>query len=233
MKRFYENVDILKKDNQFYILLDKKIIKTPHKNDLTTDNVSIAEAMKEEWMQAEEKIIADKMPVTKYVNTLIDCVIPQRDAMNALLVAYINHDSLCYFSGVADEEFHAIQEKSWLPVIQTFNNKFSLNVTTTSGIMPLIQDEKVIGFAQKYTSALPALEFMVFYQLVTISGSFILAALILSDAFSTDKAFALSFLEEDRNSEKWGEDPISTENRAKKKQEWRNVLMFWEHFRQP
>ena len=227
MKRFYKDVDILERDDKYYVTLDGNIIKTPHKSDLSTDNISVAKAMQQEWAEVEETIDAEKMPVTKYINTLIDRIAPQREQMNALLVEYIHHDSLCYFSGDADTEFNAIQEQKWLPVIHRFNQKFNLDIQTTTGIMPLMQNEDISTFAQNYAQSLSPLEFIVFYQLVTLTGSFILGTMVLEADMPEDEALSLSQLEEDRNIQKWGEDPETEKNRNKKKSEWDGVLKLW------
>ena len=225
MKRFYKTVDILERDGFYYMTLDGNFIKTPHKNDLCTDNLALAGAMKQEWDHVGTKIDVTKMPITKYMNTLLDRTQPQRAQMNALLVEYIHHDALCYFAGAADEEFNALQTQKWLPIIEQFNKKFDLKMQTTSGIMPLMQDKKTSDFASHYTASLSPTEFIAFYQLVTLTGSFILGVLIFSSDIQPQDALDISLLEEDRNSHKWGEDPETAHHRKKKQAEWDEALL--------
>jgi len=227
MKRFYKDVEILERDGFYYVTLDGNIMKTPHKNDLCTDNIALADAIKQEWEGVRVDIKADDMPITKYINTLIDKIQPGRDQMNALLVEYIHHDALCYFAGAADEEFNRLQEEKWLPIIAQFNAEYALNIQTTTGIMPLMQDEKTSDFAHNYVTSMKVNAFTAFHQLVTLTGSFILGVLIFQKKIDPQKAFDLSLLEEDRNVQKSGEDIENAAHRQKKQKEWDEALQLF------
>ena len=51
--------------------------------------------------------------------------------------------------------------------------------------------------------------------------------MVLEADMPEDEALSLSQLEEDRNIQKWGEDPETEKNRNKKKSEWDGVLKLW------
>lgn len=230
MKRFYKEVTTEKTDKGWQILLDGKPIKTPLKNDLLIANEKWANAVKLEWDEVIEEINPLKMPMTAYANVLCDKFPTNRIEMENLLVAYIEHDGLCYFAGEADEELDVWQEENFIPFIEAFNETYEIELEIATGIIAVEQDKSTIYFAKDYVKALSDEWLIFFYQLVTLSGSFILAVKII-DGFDSEIAWEWSNIEENMNIKRYGLDYEQEDKRKLKKQQWDDAFRYAELLR--
>ncbi|MEM6604059.1 MAG: ATP12 family protein [Pseudomonadota bacterium] len=228
MKRFYKEASMTEQDGRFVLLLDNKPVLTPMQNPFILPNEEIAERVVAEWHFAEEIIIADDMPVTRFMSTVIDRIIPERETLSTMLISYMHHDGLCYFADNTDDTLYQQQIATRQPVIDKFNDINGLDIKITRGIMPITQSDAAEKFAKEYLETLSALQFAIFYQFVVLSGSFILAVLTFQKDIEPDIALQLSEDEQTANIEKWGDDEELKLKRLQIRKEWAETLSFWQ-----
>jgi chaperone required for assembly of F1-ATPase len=231
MKRFYKNVTVqtvgTHNDTEYALKLDDKPIKTPMKNDFIIPNKKLADMIFTEWNNVTDDIMPDMMPMTGYMNSVIDNITHKRPDMNAMIAAYIENDGLCYFANrESDVELYAQQMEERMAVIDDFNEIYDLDIVITDNIMPIKQSSQVIHFAKDYVSALDDMAFAFFYQIVTLTGSFILGVAIMDNRLHKDIAWNLSRDEENMNIKRWGEDSLQTEKRAFADKQWHNAFVY-------
>ena len=74
-KRFYKDVSVAEGEGgEHVIALDGRPVRTPAKNPLSAPTLALAELIRAEWAAQGEFIDPATMPVTKLVNTAIDGV---------------------------------------------------------------------------------------------------------------------------------------------------------------
>jgi len=69
---------------------------TPAKKDFVAPTRALAEAVAEEWRVQDEVMNPKAMPQTRYVNSVLDGIAPQREAVIETVAAYGGSDLLCY-----------------------------------------------------------------------------------------------------------------------------------------
>ena len=74
MKRFYKKVSAEKENEDFFILLDGKRVKTPAENYLHTPHQKLADAVIQEWDDQGQEINAKSMVITQFLNVEVDLV---------------------------------------------------------------------------------------------------------------------------------------------------------------
>ena len=95
-KRFYKQVSVGREEGGYAILLDGRPVRTPAKNPLTAPTAGLAELMRAEWDAQGEFVDPQSMPVTKLVNTAIDGVALDPQAVFEDILRFSASDLLCY-----------------------------------------------------------------------------------------------------------------------------------------
>ena len=98
-RRFYAEATIARQDDGFALLLDGRTARTPARQPLLVPREDVAQALAAEWSAQEERIDPATMPVTRIVNSAIDGVARQMEAVRADIVRHAASDLLCYRAG--------------------------------------------------------------------------------------------------------------------------------------
>ncbi len=96
-KRFYSAVDVARGDDgQHIVTLDGKPVRTPARGPLAFASEPLARLVASEWEAQSEVIDPGTMPVTRLVNTALDGVARDPDAVAEDMARYAGSDMLCY-----------------------------------------------------------------------------------------------------------------------------------------
>ncbi len=220
MKRFYKLVSTEKAVGGFHILLDGKPVKTKSGAFLCAVNEGIATRLMQEWAQQTDDILPDSMPFTQILNTKIDRVSNEREAMSGYVLKYIDTDLICYF---ADEpqELLSQQKDKWNLWLDWFEKEFGVPLQTTTGLAALSQDKAAHKVVTDYVATLDDEHFTILQFITSISGSVILGLAMVKGAAKAGQVFDACFVEESfRDSmydvEKYGSDPaLEKEQKSK------------------
>jgi chaperone required for assembly of F1-ATPase len=205
-KRFYKDVSTDAADEGFRILLDGRPVRTPAKKLLTVPTQSIADRLKAEWDGQSEEIDPAKMPVTRLVNTAVDGVADNFDAVLEEIVRFAGTDMICYRAdspaGLVDR-----QRDGWDPVIRWAADAKGARFILVEGV---IHQEQPAPASAAFAAALGAyrhpLALACLHTVTTLTGSALLALALAEGVIDADKAWSLAHVDEDWQIEHWGTD---------------------------
>ena len=209
-KRFYEEVSVEAEDGGFAVRLDGRPIRTPGKNAIVMPSAEMAEAVAEEWRAQEDQIDPTGMPWTRSVNSAIDKVGVQRDEVIDHLASYGGTDLLCYRAD-GPEGLVQRQAEAWDPLIDWLNARCEVQMQVTSGVMPVSQEAVLAARLRQPMEHMSDFHLTGFHDLVTLSGSFVLALSTAEKQHSPDEMWSISRIDETWQIEQWGEDEEAAE----------------------
>jgi len=214
-KRFWTDVGVVEEGDGFSVLLDGRPIKTPAKAGFAVPTRALADAVADEWRTQGEVMTPKAMPQTRYVNSVIDGIVPQRAAIVETVAAYGGSDLLCYRAEHPDALI-ARQAERWDPLLDWARDIYDAPLVLGAGVMPVSQPpaslERLAGaVAGHHDFALAGL-----HDLVSISGSLVLGLGVSVGRLTPEEALSLSRLDDEWQIEQWGADEEAAETAAKK-----------------
>ncbi len=218
-KRFYKTVSVEEIDGEHAVLLDGRGVRTPAKRPLRLPTAALAEIVRGEWDAQGEDIDPGTMPVTRLVNTAIDGIADDPQAVFEDILRFASNDMLFYRAG-EPRELVQRQAEQWDPVLdwaaQTAGARFFL----IEGIIYQEQPKAAIdALGVVLRSHDTPIELACLHTLTTLTGSALLALAFARGAFSLDEIWALAHLEEDWTIEHWGSDEEAEKRRALRRAE--------------
>lgn len=213
-KRFYKDVSVGENGSQFLIQLDGKSVKTPAKNSLSVADKAIAEKLALEWQQQEKIIDPAKMPLTRMVNTAIDGVENNSEAVFDEIVSFSGTDMLFYR---ADSPAKLVEQQSaaWDPVMDWARSTLGAQFILTESIMHIAQPAEAIkAYADALRKYSSAFELTGLHSATTLMGSALLALSLAEGVLSSKEAWAAAHVDEDWNISQWGTDDEAEKRKA-------------------
>lgn len=224
-RRFWTTASAVPVEGGFTVHLDGRPVRTPLKAPLILPTLALAEAVAAEWQAQEGTVKPETMPFTRMANSAIDKVRPQFAAVADLLAEYGGSDLLCYRAeGPAD--LVARQAQSWDPLLNWARQELGAALRSTTGVMPVAQSEASLAALRSLVHAFGPFELAAFHDLVSISGSLVLALAVARDRIGAEEAWTLSRVDEDWQIALWGEDEEAAEVAARK----RDALLLADRF---
>jgi chaperone required for assembly of F1-ATPase len=209
-KRFYKSADV---GDDHTILLDGRAVKTPAGHKLSAPTRALAEAIAAEWRGQGETIAPDKMPLTKSLNTALDRVAPNRDAIVDDLAKHAAADLLCYRADTPAELVRR-QSAAWDPWLDWAAERFGARLIVTIGVTHIAQHGAALARLREAVAAHDNHGLVALHAGVTITGSAILGLAFAARALNADAALAAARVDETYQSELWGIDAEAEQARA-------------------
>ncbi len=219
-KRFYKEVSVEPVGEGFGLLLDGKPVRTPARAPLAVPSRPLAEALAREWRAQGEEINPATMPRTRLVNTALDGVSREMDAVTAEVAKFAGSDLICYRAGEPENLVEA-QNAAWNGILDFIREKFSARFVCAEGVMFVEQPENAraaifraveqVGQGQGGTLRLAALHVM-----TTLSGSVLIPLALTHGGIDFDAAWAAAHVDEDFQTRFWGADDEALARRAKR-----------------
>ncbi len=210
MKRFWSETSIEEGASGFEVKLDGKSVKTPAKVLLSVPTEQIASKIASEWEAQEESVDPTSMPWTRSANAALDKVATQRTEVANHLAEYAASDLLCY-RAEGPSELISRQKNAWDPMLLWVADVFGAKLQVTSGVMPITQEAADIDRLVARMRGMTSFQLTGFYDLVTLTGSFVLGLAAAEKRRDREKLWALSRIDEDWQIEQWGEDEEAQE----------------------
>lgn len=222
-KRFYKTVSIAAADAQGHaILLDGRTARTPGRRPLALSTRQLAEAVASEWDAIATVIDPARMALTRLANTAIDGVRDRMTDVAADVVAYACNDLVCYRADFPDGLAER-QRALWDPVVAWANERLAVNLTLTTGVMPIAQLPQTADRIAAAIAPLEAFGLTSLHVMTTLMGSAILALAVIEAEMPAETAWAAAHVDEDWQIASWGADPEAAERRARRWQEMRSA----------
>lgn len=213
-KRFYKDVTVVAAESGHAIHLDGRAVKTPAKNQLVAPTAALAELLRGEWDAQAEVINPATMPITRLVNTAIDGIASDPQAVVEDMLRFSASDALCYR---ADEPEGLVerQRAQWDPVLDWAADDLGARFTLIEGIMPQEQPREAISaFGARLRNHDNPVALAALHTITSLTGSAILALAFAEGRLTIDETWALAHLDEDWTIEHWGTDEEAEARRA-------------------
>ncbi|PTM90241.1 ATP12 family chaperone protein [Mycoplana dimorpha] len=218
-KRFYKEVSIGATDDGYAILLDGRPVRTPAKRPLVVASASVADRLKAEWDAQVEEIDPAKMPVTRLVNTALDGVADNRDAVVDEIVRFAGTDMICYRAD-SPERLVELHRQGWDPVLEWAAAAVGARFILAEGVIHQEQPPAAIAaFASALGKFSSPLAIACLHTVTTLTGSAILALAFAHGRLDSETVWKLAHIDEDWQIEHWGTDEEAFRRRELRRQE--------------
>ncbi|AMJ60503.1 ATP12 family chaperone protein [Bosea sp. PAMC 26642] len=219
-KRFYESAAVLERDGLFHVALDGRTARTPARNPLAVTSRPVAEALAIEWHAQIDRIDPARMPLTRLVNSALDGVADQHEAVRAEIVRYAGSDALCYRAAEPDTLVER-QDEVWNPILRETENLIGARFILTQGVMFAQQPDTTLSAVARRVAAIPApLALAGAHNVMTLTGSTILMLALADGRLDAEAIWAAAHLDEDYQIAIWGQDEDAAERRAIRRTEF-------------
>ena len=226
LKRFWKAATVTPLEGGYTVLLDQRQVKTPGKNLLVVPTEAMAQAIAKEWDAQQGPVRPETMPYTRCANSAIEKVTPQFDEVVALLAAYGETDLLCY-RAPGPIELTDLQAQGWDPLLDWAAAALQAPLKATAGVVHIAQDPDTIARLHTMTAALTPFQIAAFHDLVSLSGSLVLAFAVTHEKLTPQDAWDISRIDETYQSSLWGVDEDAAALAETKRQAFHHAARFW------
>lgn len=225
MKRFWKEVAVERTDAGWEIRLDGRPVRTPGRMPLALPNEALAQAIADEWRGVAEDIDPRAMPLTGLANAAIDRIAPDTAGFAVALANYGESDLLCYRSD-HPALLRERQDKVWNAPLNWARGRYDVHFEIVTGIVHRGQPVATLTRLADAIAAQDAFALAALNQVVTITGSLVLALALAEGAMDADAVWQAANLDEDWQTEQWGEEMFATQARAVRQADYDAAVRF-------
>ncbi len=219
-RRFYKEAAAVEtEDGRFSVRLDGKPALTPGRSQLALPTRAAGELVAAEFAAQGETLDPATMPVTRLVNTAIDGVATDPQAVLEDLLRFSASDLLCYRAD-SPQELVAKQADAWDPVLDWARSALGARFMLSEGIMHVEQPRETIAVLGVHLrQRAEPFRLACLHVMTTLTGSALLAMAVEGGMLSADEAWNAAHVDEDWNIALWGEDAEAMTRRANRRRE--------------
>lgn len=214
-RRFWTRAETAPVETGHAVTLDGRRVRTPAGELFAAPTRAAAEAAAAEWEAQSERIQPETMPVTRAINTALDRVAPQIEAVRDEIAGYGASDLLCYRAPHPDALAHR-QAEAWDPLLRWARDRFAASLVLAEGVMHVAQPETATRALRAAVGERDAFALTALFDLVTLSGSLVIGLAVEEGRLETAKGWRASRIDEDWQVEQWGEDAEASEAAARR-----------------
>lgn len=219
-KRFYAAADVAETPEGFCVRLDGKPARTPGRALLALPTAPAAALVSAEFSAQGETVDPVSMPVLRLVNTAIDGVAPDPQAVLEDVMRFSASDLLCY-RAAAPEELVARQAAAWDPVLDWVRAALGARFYLAEGVMHVEQPhESAAAVGLWLRQRQEPFRLSALHVMTTLTGSAFLALGVEAGALTADAAWTAAHVDEDWTIEHWGEDAEAAARRAARRRDF-------------
>ena len=224
-KRFFTAATVETRDGGYAVLLDGRPARTPARRELKLPGEAAAAAVADEWNKLGEVVDPAEMPLTRIVNSSIDGVADQFDAVFDEVAGYAASDLLVYRAAEPARLVEA-QSAAWDPVLDLFRSEHGARFILAQGVMHVAQPPATLSLirqalAEAVGQGAPApFRLACLNLMTTLTGSALLALAVAQGRISAQAAWAAAHVDEQFQESQWGQD---AEALARRHHRWRDM----------
>jgi chaperone required for assembly of F1-ATPase len=196
------------------VLLDGKTALTPLRTPLASTSRPLAVAVASEWDAQDPHVDPETMPLTRLLATQIDRIAPQREAVIASLLTYVEADTLC-FRVQHPADLRARQQRVWGPILDWLQTNHDIALTSTDGLTPPVQAPETALRMRRLLEQWDDTRLTAFQAAASLASSLALGFALVHRHMTAADVFAAAFLDELYQVEKWGEDELARDRRQR------------------
>ena len=218
-KRFYKTASVVPIEGGFAVHLDGKPVRTPGKALLALPTEAAAVLVAGEFAEQGETINPVTMPVMRLVNTTIDGVASDPQAVLEDILRFASSDLLCYRAD-APQGLVERQNEQWDPVIDWARTTLGARFNLAEGIIHVEQPRETIAVLGSHLNQrAEPLRLAAIHLMTSLTGSALLALAVDFGELDADSAWAAGHVDEDWQIEHWGQDAEAVARRAARKRD--------------
>lgn len=219
-RRFWKEAKLVERDGRHHLELDGRPAFTPARTPLAFADASLAEALRDEWASVGDYLDPSQMPLTRMVNSALDGVANEMDAVADEIAKYAGSDLLCY-RAEGPERLVALQTAEWNPLLDWARETYGTRFNLAEGVMFVEQPDGTVAAVRSHVGHVTsAVKLAALHVMTTLTGSVLLALAVQAGRLSPQEAWALAHLDEDFQMEVWGQDEEALARRAAR---WREM----------
>ncbi len=213
-KRFYANVEVAEHDSGYRVLLDGRPVRTPASGEVTLPTQAAADLVALEYNCQGEHIDPMTMPITRLVNTAIDGVASDPQAVAEDILRFASSDLLCYRASTP-ERLVELEAEAWDPILDWAESELGVRFVLGEGVMHVEQPRATIAAVGAHLRPRrEPLRLAALHVMTSLTGSALLALAVEAGAIDVEKAWQAAHVDEDWNISQWGEDAEAAERRS-------------------
>jgi len=218
-KRFYKQATVAPEGEAFTVHLDGRPVKTPGKALLVLPTEKAAGLVADEFAAQHETINPPTMPVYRLVNTAIDGVASDPQALLEDILRFSASDLLCYRAGHPDILVRR-QADAWDPLIDWAGMKLGARFVLAEGVIHVEQPRQTISAIGAHLSQrADPLRLSALHLMTNLTGSALLALAVDFGELDAEAAWNAAHVDEDWQAEQWGNDAEEVARRAARKRD--------------
>lgn len=218
-KRFYKDASVVEVDGGFVVHLDGKPVRTPGATFLKLPTLQAAALVADEFAAQGEVIDPSTMPVYRLVNTAIDGVAADPQAVLEDIQRFASSDLVCYRAGFP-EGLVARQEEVWDPVVDWARSALGARMALAEGVMHVAQPrESIAAIGVHLGQRAEPLRLAALHLMTSLTGSALLALAVDFGELDAEQAWTAAHVDEDWQIDHWGHDAEAVARRTQRKRD--------------
>ncbi|MDX8440164.1 ATP12 family chaperone protein [Mesorhizobium australafricanum] len=218
-KRFYKAVSVVPAEGGFAVHLDGRPVRTPGKAVMVLPTEKAAALVADEFSAQDEVVDPVTMPVMRLVNTAIDGVASDPQAVLEDVLRFASSDLLCYRAdgpqGLVDR-----QNKLWDPVLDWAHGHLGARFNLAEGIIHVEQPREAIAVLGAHLGQRSEpMRLAAIHVMTALTGSALLALAVDFGELDGEEAWAAGHVDEDWQIEHWGHDAEAVARRSARKRD--------------
>jgi len=205
-KRFYNAVSVVPADEKFAVHLDGKPVRTPAKALLALPTEKAASLVAGEFEAQEDVIDPVVMPVMRLVNTALDGVAADPQAVLEDILRFAASDMLCYRAD-APQGLVDSQNAHWDPVLDWARSELGARFNLAEGVVHVEQPrESIAVLGSRLVQRGEPLRLAALHLMTSLTGSALLALAVDFGGLDAEAAWVAAHVDEDWQISQWGQD---------------------------
>jgi chaperone required for assembly of F1-ATPase len=229
-KRFYKAATVAEGEGGFVIHLDGRPVRTPAKVIVELPRAEVAQLVSDEYAAQGDEINPVTMPVVRLVNTAIDGVMNEAEAVFEDILRFASSDLLCYRAD-SPEGLVRRQNEAWDPVLDWTASELDARFTLAEGVIHVTQPKIALVALRIHLNKLlgdepmqRALRLASLHLMTSLTGSALLALAVEAGELSEGEAWAAAHVDEDWQIEHWGQDSEAVARRNARHRDFRAAV---------
>lgn len=224
VKRFYTTVEVAKGAEGYEVRLDGKPVRTPARSVMQLPTEAAAGLIAAEFSAQSETIEPVTMPVLRLVNTAIDGVAREPDAVAEDILRFASSDLLLYRADAPDG-LVAKQADAWDPILDWARETIGAQLVLATGVVHVEQPREAIGAITIHMRPRrEPLRLAALHLMTSITGSALLALAVEAGSLDPEAAWDAAHVDEHWNEQHWGMDSEAIARRNHRKRDFLSAV---------
>jgi chaperone required for assembly of F1-ATPase len=219
-KRFYKTASVEAGEGAFAVKLDGRIARTPARTPLELPTEQAARLVAGEFEAQVEVVDPVTMPVLRLVNTAIDGVSREADAVVEDILRFASSDMLCYRAD-SPQRLVERQNEAWDGVLDWARGSLGARMNLAEGVIHVEQPrEAIAALGLHLRQRSEPFRLASLHLITSITGSALLALAVEARELDAETAWTAAHVDEDWQIEHWGQDSEAIARRAQRKRDF-------------